>query len=104
MYAVIKTGGKQYKVQEGETLKVEKLDIEPGKTVDLDVLMVADEEGKDVKVGTPTLEGAKVTAKVVEQGRAKKVEVVKYKPKSRYTRTNGHRQPFTTIEISKISA
>lgn len=104
MYAVIKTGGKQYKVKEGETLKVEKLDAEPGKTVDLEVLMVADEGGKDVKVGTPTLDGAKVTAKVLEQGRAKKVEVVKYKPKSRYTRRNGHRQPFTKIEISSIKA
>lgn len=104
MYAVIQTGGKQYRVKEGETLKIEKLDVEPGKNVDLDVLMVADEEGKNVKVGTPTLSGAKVTAKVLEQGRAKKVEVVKYKPKSRYKRVNGHRQPFTKVEISKISA
>lgn len=104
MYAVIKTGGKQYRVEEGESLKVEKIDLELGKTVELEVLMVADEEGKDVKVGTPTLKGAKVTAKVLEQGRAKKVEVVKYKPKSRYTRRNGHRQPFTKIEITKISA
>lgn len=104
MYAVIKTGGKQYRVEEGESLKVEKIDLELGKTVELEVLMIADEEGKDVKVGTPTLKGAKVTAKVLEQGRAKKVEVVKYKPKSRYTRRNGHRQPFTKIEITKISA
>jgi len=104
MYAVIQTGGKQYKVKEGETLKIEKLDVEPGKNIDLDVLMVADEEGKNVKVGTPILSGAKVTAKVLEQGRAKKIEVVKYKPKSRYKRTNGHRQPFTKIEITKVSA
>ena len=104
MYAVIKTGGKQYKVTEGESLRVEKLDLEPGHTVDLEVLMVADEEGKTMKVGTPTVEGAKVTAKVLEQGRAKKVQVVKYKPKSRYTRVNGHRQPFTTIEIASIKA
>lgn len=104
MYAVIKTGGKQYTVKEGETLNVEKIEIEAGKTFDLPVLMLADEEGKEVKVGTPTLEGAKVTAKVVEQGRAKKVEIVKYKPKSRYTRRNGHRQPFTKIEIASIKA
>ena len=104
MYAVIKTGGKQYKVKEGETLKVEKLDSEPGKTVNLEVLMVADEGGKTVKVGTPTVSGAKVTAKVIEQGRAKKVEVVKYKPKSRYKRVNRHRQPFTKIEITSIKA
>lgn len=104
MYAVVKTGGKQYKVQEGETLKVEKLELEPGASVDLEVLMIADEDGKDVKVGTPTVAGAKVTAKVLEQGRAKKIRVVKYKPKSRYTRVNGHRQPFTAIQIDKISA
>lgn len=104
MYAVIQTGGKQYKVKEGETLKIEKLDVEEGKNVDLDVLMVADEEGKNVKVGTPTLSGAKVTAKVIGQGRSKKIEVVKYKPKSRYKRTNGHRQYFTKVEITKITA
>lgn len=104
MYAVIKTGGKQYTVKEGETLNVEKLDLEPGKTLDLEVLMLTDEEGKDLKVGTPNVDGAKVIAKVLEQGRAKKVEIVKYKPKSRYTRRNGHRQPFTKIEIASIKA
>lgn len=104
MYAVIATGGKQYKVTEGQTLKVEKLEKEAGSTLDLEVLLVADADGKDVKVGTPEVTGAKVTATVVEHGRAAKIRVVKYKPKSRYTRVNGHRQPFTKLTIEKISA
>jgi len=104
MYAVIATGGKQYVVKEGQTLNVEKLEKEAGSSLDLEVLMVSDAEGKDVKVGTPNVSGAKVTAKVLEQGRAKKIRIVKYKPKSRYTRVNGHRQPFTKISIEKITA
>ena len=103
MYAVIATGGKQYVVKEGQTLNVEKLEKEAGSSLDLEVLMVTDAEGKDVKVGTPNVSGAKVTAKVLEQGRAKKIRIVKYKPKSRYTRVNGHRQPFTKIQIEKIA-
>jgi large subunit ribosomal protein L21 len=103
MYAVIATGGKQYVVKEGQTLEVEKLEKEAGSSVDLEVLMVADADGKDVKVGTPNVSGAKVTAKVLEQGRARKIRIVKYKPKSRYTRVNGHRQPFTKIQIEKIA-
>ena len=104
MFAVIATGGKQYVVKEGQTLNVEKLEKEAGSSVDLEVLMVTDEDGKDVKVGTPNVSGAKVTAKVLEQGRAAKIRIVKYKPKSRYTRVNGHRQPFTKLSIEKISA
>lgn len=104
MYAVIATGGKQYLVKEGQSLDVEKLEKEAGAAVDLEVLMVSDADGKDVKVGAPVLTGAKVSAKVVSQGRARKIRVVKYKPKSRYTRVNGHRQPFTKIQIEKISA
>ena len=104
MYAVIATGGKQYLVKEGQTLDVEKLEKEDGSALDLEVLMVSDADGKDVKIGTPNVAGAKVTAKVVSQGRAKKIRIVKYKPKSRYTRVNGHRQPFTRISIEKISA
>ena len=103
MYAVIATGGKQYVVKEGQTLDVEKLEKEAGSSIELEVLMVTDEDGKDVKVGTPNVSGAKVTAKVVSQGRAKKIRIVKYKPKSRYTRVNGHRQPFTKIQIEKIA-
>ena len=104
MYAVVKTGGKQYMVKEGQTLNVEKLDAQPGANVDLEVLLVSDEEGKALKVGTPTVAGAKVSAKVVEHGRADKVLVVKYKPKSRYKRVNAHRQPYTRLQVEKISA
>jgi large subunit ribosomal protein L21 len=101
MFAVIKTGGKQYLVEEGQKLNIEKLDLEEGKNVEFDALLVAD---KDVKVGMPTVSGAKVSAKVLEQGRDKKVSVIKYKAKSRYRRNVGHRQPFTKIEIEKITA
>jgi len=104
MFAVIQTGGKQYKVTEGQILKVEKLELEEGKTIDFEALLIADEEGKDVKIGSPTVSGSKVTAKVVEHGRAKKVSVIKYKPKVRYRRNVGHRQPFTKIQIEKIAA
>lgn len=103
MIAVIKTGGKQYVVEEGMVLNVEKLEIEDGKNIDFDAMLVADEKGSDVKVGTPNT-GAKVTASVVESGKAKKVSVIKYKSKSRYRRNVGHRQPFTKIKIEKISA
>ncbi|MFH1631522.1 MAG: 50S ribosomal protein L21 [bacterium] len=103
MFAVIKTGGKQYRVTEGQELKVEKLEVEDGKTIEFDAMLVADEEGADVKVGTPTVAGVTVKATVLEQGRAKKVSVIKYKPKSRYRRNVGHRQPFTLIKIEKIA-
>lgn len=104
MLAVIKTGGKQYLVHEGQELKVEKLELEEGKTFELDALLVSDTEGTDVKIGAPTVGGAKVIVQVLEQGRDKKVSVIKYKPKSRYRRNVGHRQPFSKIKIEKISA
>ncbi len=101
--AIIKTGGKQYKVAENQILEVEKLPEELGTSITFDdVLLVAD--GKDVKVGTPTVEKATVTAKVLDQGRSKKVTVIKYKAKTRYLRKKGHRQPFTKLQIEKISA
>lgn len=102
--AVINTGGKQYIVQEGQELKVEKLELEPGAPIEFDVLLVSDVEGLDVKVGTPNVSGVKVKASVVDHGRAVKVPVIKYKPKVRYRRNVGHRQPFTTIRIEKIAA
>lgn len=100
MIAVIKTGGKQYLVQEGHVLAVEKLEAKPGETVQFDVLLTAD--GDNVKIGTPTLSG-KLSAEVVAHGRAKKIEIVKYKAKSRYTRRTGHRQLFTKVKIGKIA-
>lgn len=100
-FAVIKTGGKQYLVKEGEVLKIEKLDTEAGKPVAFDVLLRADEDGSNVDVGTPTLAN-KVEAEVIAHGRDKKISVVKYKPKVRYKKRMGHRQPFTKVKIMKV--
>jgi large subunit ribosomal protein L21 len=102
MFAVIKTGGKQYKVKEGEILKIEKVAGNAGDKLDFEVLLLADEEGKDVKIGKPLVSGAKVSAEILEQGRAKKVNVIKYKPKVRYRRKNGHRQMFTKVKIANV--
>ena len=102
MYAIIATGGKQYKVSEGDVIKVEKLDAEPGATVTFDqVLFVND---GDAKVGNPTVAGASVTASVIGEGKDKKVIVYKYKRKTGYHKKNGHRQLFTKVKIEKINA
>ena len=103
MYAVIKTGGKQYRVAEGETLKVEKLAADEGATVELDeVLMVGN--GDDIKVGTPMLEGGKVTATVKSHGRHKKIEILKFRRRKHHQKRTGHRQDYTELEITGISA
>jgi large subunit ribosomal protein L21 len=102
--AVIHTGGKQYLVKEGDTLRVEKLDAKEGDVLTLDALLVMDESGKDVKVGAPTVKGATVSVKVTGTGKADKIMVVKFHAKTRYKRRNGHRQPFTSISIDKINA
>lgn len=102
MFAVIKTGGKQYKVKEGEILKIEKIVGAAGDKIDFEVLLLADEEGKDVKVGKPIVSGAKVSAEILEQGRARKVNVIKYKPKVRYRRKAGHRQMYTKVKIASV--
>jgi large subunit ribosomal protein L21 len=103
MYAVVSTGGKQYKVQQGETLRIEKIPGEVGSKVTLDrVLMVAD--GENVRLGQPVLEKAAVQASIVEQDKAKKILVFKYKRRKRYRRKNGHRQPYTAIRIDGIEA
>ncbi|EST13443.1 50S ribosomal protein L21 [Sporolactobacillus laevolacticus] len=102
MYAIIETGGKQLKVEEGKSIVVEKLAAEAGDTVTFDkVLFVG---GETVKVGAPTVDGATVTAKVVEQGRDKKIIVFKFKKRKNYRRKQGHRQPFTKVVIEKINA
>ena len=102
MHAIIETGGKQYKVAEGDTLFIEKLPVEAGETVTFDkVLAVID--GDNLTVGTPVVEGAKVDASVVKNGKGKKVIVFKYKPKKGYRRKQGHRQPYTKVTIGKIS-
>lgn len=105
MYAIIKTGGKQYKIKEGETLEVEKLDGEKGETVEFnDVLLVYNDKDK-VEIGTPKVSGAKVVAKVLNpEIKGEKVTIVKYKPKKRYRRKTGHRQKYTKVKIEKIVA
>jgi len=103
MYAIIETGGKQYKVAEGDAIYVEKLGAQESETVNFDKI-IAVGEGADLKVGAPYVDGAKVTAKVLKEGKAKKVIVFKYKAKSGYKRTQGHRQPYTKVVIEKIEA
>ncbi len=99
MIAVIKTGGKQYLVKEGDILSIEKIEAKAGETVSFETLMTA--EGTVVSIGTPTV-AQTVSAEVVQQGRAKKIDVVHYKPKVRMSKRVGHRQPFTKIKITKI--
>ena len=102
MIAVIETGGKQYKVKEGQTIKVEKLDKAEGAKVVFDTLLVAKADGSEVSIGRP-LVGQKVTGEISEQGTDKKTVVVKYKRKTRYLRTKGHRQLFTKVKIASIA-
>ncbi len=100
MYAVIETGGKQLRVTEGAEIYVEKLDVQEGETITFDnVLMIG---GDNLTVGNPLVEGAKVNAKVVKHGKQRKIVVFKFKPKKNYRRKQGHRQPYTKLEITSI--
>ena len=101
MYAIIATGGKQYKVSEGDIITIEKLGVEAGEKVTFDQVLVVG--GDDLKVGDPTVAGATVEASVVENGKARKVIVYKYKRKTGYHKKNGHRQAFTQVKIEKIN-
>lgn len=103
MYAIIKTGGKQYRVSAGETVQVEKLNAEVGAEVVFDQVLTVVNDA-DVMIGKPVVEGAKVVGKVVEQGKGEKVRIFKYKAKSNYRKRQGHRQPFTAVEITGINA
>jgi len=104
MYAIIATGGKQYRVKEGDVIFVEKLNANEGDTVEVsEVLAVVGSKG-GLKLGAPTVEGAKVTLKVMGQGKGKKIIVFKYKPKKNYRRKTGHRQPYTKVSVEKIEA
>ncbi len=103
MHAVVETGGKQYRVAEGDTILVEKLDGAVGDQITLDKVLLVNKDGK-VTVGTPTVADAKVIAKVDEQGRSKKIVVFKYKAKKNYRKKTGHRQPYTKLVIEKIEA
>ncbi|MDQ0188325.1 50S ribosomal protein L21 [Alicyclobacillus cycloheptanicus] len=102
MYAIVETGGKQYKVSEGDTIYVEKLPAEVGSQVTLDKVFLIG--GEQVKVGAPTVAGASVTAKVVEHGRGKKIVVFKYKAKKNYHKKQGHRQAYTKLRVESIQA
>lgn len=102
LYAIIETGGKQLKVQEGQTIFVEKLDASPGETVTFDKVVFIG--GDETKVGTPHVDGASVTAKVDEHGRGKKITVFKFKRRKNYRRKQGHRQPYTKLSVEKINA
>lgn len=103
MYAVFLTGGKQYRVSEGDTVKVEKVRAEAGETVEFDKVLMIGKGGDDVSVGSPYIDGGKVTAKVADQGRHRKIEVIKFKRRQNYLRHYGHRQHFTELEITGIS-
>ena len=100
MYAIIATGGKQYRVSEGDVIYIEKIDAQVDSTVSFDVLLMGNDG--DVKIGTPVVEGVKVEGKVVGQIRGEKIVVYKYKSKKNYSRKQGHRQPYTKVEITKI--
>ena len=102
MYAIIKTGGKQYSVSEGDVVYIEKLEVEEGASVKFDEVLAG---GSDAgfKYGAPLVEGASVTGKVLKNGKAKKVLIFKYKPKKGYRRRQGHRQPYTKVQIEKIN-
>lgn len=102
MYAVIKTGGKQYKVAAGQKLKVEKIDAEVGDTVEFDTVLLVSKDDK-LTIGSPVVEGAKVTAQVVAQKRAKKIEIIKFKRRKHSMKRQGHRQYFTEVEINAIA-
>ena len=100
-YAIFSTGGKQYRVSEGDVVSIEKLTAAEGEEVVFDQVLTVVSDS-DIKIGKPVVEGAKVTAKVVEHGKGKKILVFKYKAKSNYRKRQGHRQPYTKVEISKI--
>ena len=103
MYAVIQTGGKQYRVEEGTTLKIEKLELGQGDSIEFDkVLMVG--AGQEVKIGQPFVEGSKVTATVTSQGRHKKVKIVKFRRRKHHMKQMGHRQYYTEVQVTGISA
>jgi len=102
VYAIIETGGKQYRVQQGDVIYVEKLDLQPDADISFDVLLLGGEDS--ITVGKPLVSGAKVTAKVVSQVKGEKIIVFKYKSKKNYRRKQGHRQPYTKLEITGISA
>lgn len=102
--AVIKTGGKQYLVKPGDKIKIEKIDKKEGEEIIFEEVLLVQKDGKDILIGTPTLNNFKVYGKVLQHGKGKKIIIFKYKPKKRYKKKQGHRQAFTLVEILKISS
>lgn len=102
MYAIMQTGGKQYRVQEGDIVYVEKLDLLEGDSIDLDVLLLSGENG--IRIGSPLVDGAKINAKILAHGKGEKIVIYKYKAKKNYRRKQGHRQPFTKLEVVTINS
>ncbi|MED7789530.1 50S ribosomal protein L21 [Francisella sp. 19X1-34] len=103
MYAIIKNGGKQYKVKEGEVVKLEKFDLGIGEKVEFDTVLMGQTAEGEVKIGAPVVEGAKVVGEVVEQGRHKKVKIMKFRRRKHSMKQQGHRQYFTEVKVSSIS-
>ncbi len=103
MYALIETGGKQYRIREGETLFVELLRSQPGETVVVERVLAVEKDGR-LQIGAPTVEGARVTLKVIRHGKGRKIIVFKYKAKKNYRRKTGHRQPFSEVTVERIEA
>ena len=101
-YAIIRSGGKQFRVAEGETVRVPSIDAEAGETVELEALVIGGGDGGETRVGTPAVDGARVTGTVVEHGRGDKIIVFKKKRRKQYKRTRGHRQDFTAVKIDSI--
>lgn len=99
MFAIIESGGKQYRVQEGDVLRLEKIEAEPGATVELPVLLLS---GESLKIGSPRVAGASVTAQIVSHGRGKKIHIFKFRAKANYRRHTGHRQSYTEVRVAKI--
>jgi len=102
VYAIIKTGGKQYRVSEGDVISVEKLNVASGEKIVFDEILIVENDG-ELQIGAPVVSGATVEGTVVQQGKEKKIVVFKYKPKKDYRKKQGHRQPFTRVKIEKIS-
>ncbi|ALB01690.1 50S ribosomal protein L21 [Francisella persica ATCC VR-331] len=103
MYAIIKNGGKQYKVKEGEVVKLERFDLGIGEKVEFDTVLIGQTAAGEVKIGAPTVTGAKVVGEVVEQGRYKKVKIMKFRRRKHSMKQQGHRQYFTVVKVSSIS-
>ena len=102
MYAVIESGGKQYRVQQGDIIKLEKLAVEPGKNVEFDKVLLQSDGDKNIKIGTPLIKGAKVIGEVIDHGKGKKIDIIKFRRRKHHLKHQGHRQQYTEVKITKV--